>query len=68
MGGGITLRDGKRSDLLRVDRHVFLLIFRPGKQTPFRKVGTGDHIESPLQAFVGASLRACPKMLHFVRL
>jgi len=29
---------------------------------------TGDHRGSPLQAFVGAGLRACPKILHFGRL
>ena len=28
----------------------------------------GDHRESPLRTFVGAGLRACPKILHFIRL
>jgi len=31
-------------------------------------IDTGDHRGSPLQAFVGAGLRACPEILHFGRL
>jgi hypothetical protein len=30
----------------------------------FAKVDMGDHRESPLHAFVGAGLRACPKIFH----